>query len=102
MNAIACRKEFRYALSKIMNTDRKDIQKEFGIVVRDLRLQKNISQVKLAELGDFERTYISDLERGLKHPSLHTVIKIGIALDVEPSNIVSILMDRILLPKTKR
>lgn len=98
MNAVACRNRLSYILYKIMdivNMNKTVIQKEFGILVRNLRAERNMSQLKLAELGDFERTYISDLERGLKHPSLHTVIKIGVALDINPGDIVSVLFSKI-------
>jgi transcriptional regulator with XRE-family HTH domain len=38
--------------------------KEFGDRIKQLRLQKNISQEKLSFLTGFHRTYIGMIERG--------------------------------------
>ena len=55
----------------------------FGSNVRHLRLQKNISQEKLAELCGLHRTYISDIERFNRNVSLKNVQKISEVLGVE-------------------
>jgi transcriptional regulator with XRE-family HTH domain len=59
------------------------IQLLFGQTLRKYRLQKQLSQEKLAELANLDRTYISQIERGLKSPSIPTTIAIARALDVE-------------------
>ena len=41
--------------------------------LRELRLGKGWSQDKLAEYVDSDRTYISDIERGLRNPSIKMV-----------------------------
>ncbi|MFM9745126.1 helix-turn-helix domain-containing protein, partial [Streptomyces brasiliscabiei] len=38
---------------------------------------------KLDELSGLHQTYISDIERGVRNPSLKTIEKIAKALDVE-------------------
>ena len=58
------------------------IDKAFARVIRRLRLEKNLSQEKLAFEADLHRTYISQLERGLKSPSLQTVYKISKVLGI--------------------
>jgi len=60
----------------------------FGKVLRKLREAKKLSQEKLAELCDLDRTYISLLERGLRQPTISTLFKIADALDLPPSELV--------------
>lgn len=60
----------------------------FGKVLEELRLERNLSQAELAELGDFNRTYISDLERGLKQASLSTIIRLAKAFEMQPSDLL--------------
>jgi transcriptional regulator with XRE-family HTH domain len=54
----------------------------FGIQLRLLRLQHGISQEKLAEMSGLHRTYIGDLERGKRNPSLTTMYQLSKALGV--------------------
>ncbi len=61
----------------------------FGRVLREARLQKGISQDTLASLCDFDRTYPSLLERGLRSPTLAMVFRIAEALDITPSLLVT-------------
>jgi transcriptional regulator with XRE-family HTH domain len=61
----------------------------FGQAVRKLRLAKEISQEKLAELAEIHRTYIGDVERGTRNISLLNMSKIAAALDVPLSRLIS-------------
>jgi transcriptional regulator with XRE-family HTH domain len=63
-------------------------EQAFGTVLRRLRTEKGISQEKLAEISDLHRTYISQLERGLKSPSLSAIFKLALALGVSPHTVV--------------
>lgn len=60
-----------------------DICNLFGKNIRKYRLESKISQEKLAELTGLHRTYISDIERGLRSISLNNIEKLSIALNVE-------------------
>ena len=60
---------------------RSSIQSSFGKILRQHRQRKQLSQEKLAELANLDRTYISQIERGLKSPSIATVIALAKALD---------------------
>lgn len=62
--------------------------KIFGQVLRELRENENISQEKLAEYCDLDRTYISLLERGLRQPTITTLFKLSKALNIKPSRLV--------------
>ncbi len=62
-----------------------NIEEAFGAVVRRRRQQLGLSQEKLAELSTLHRTYISQIERGLKSPSLKAMAAIAKALTVKLS-----------------
>ncbi len=56
----------------------------FATNVKRYRLERNLSQEKLAELSGLHRTYISSIERELRNISIDNVENIASALDVEP------------------
>jgi transcriptional regulator with XRE-family HTH domain len=62
---------------------RESIQLAFGKVLRKYRMQQKLSQERLAELAGLDRTYISQIERGLKSPSLPTLLSLAKALDIK-------------------
>lgn len=57
-----------------------DIREKFGKRVRDIRLEMDLSQEELAHEADSNRTYISDVERGRRNPSIVVVERIAKAL----------------------
>ncbi len=79
---------------------RKMIVSIFGSVLRELREKSNLSQEKLAEFCDLDRTYISLLERGLRQPTITTLFKLSDALNIKPSELVE-LVDIKLTSKLK-
>jgi transcriptional regulator with XRE-family HTH domain len=70
----------------------------FGSVLREVRLQKGISQDTLASLCDFDRTYPSLLERGLRSPTLAMIFRISEALEINPSVLVEKTYDVLRQP----
>jgi transcriptional regulator with XRE-family HTH domain len=67
----------------------------FGDILKELRTARKISQEKLAEYCELDRTYISLLERGLRQPTLITLFKIAKALDITPSELIKKVEGRI-------
>jgi len=59
-----------------------DIKKQFGEHLRQLRKQQNLSQEELAHRAGLHFTYIGQIERGLRNPSLVNIHKIAKALKV--------------------
>lgn len=60
-----------------------DIRVLFGKAIREYRMKKGISQEDLAELCGLHRTYISEVERGVRNVSLINIEKICEALGVK-------------------
>lgn len=64
-----------------------DIAKIIGQRIRNYRMQKGLSQEKLAELAGCHPTYIGQLERGEKNATLESVEKIASAMDISLSEL---------------
>ncbi|WP_417900109.1 helix-turn-helix transcriptional regulator [Bacillus haimaensis] len=62
-----------------------EIEVAFGITLRELRTKKKLSQEKLALECKLDRTFISLLERGLRKPTINTLVIISKQLDIKPS-----------------
>ncbi len=58
------------------------ISVKFGKRVAELRKQQGISQEELAFRCGLHRTYIGSIERGEKCPTLNTIEKIAVGLEV--------------------
>ena len=61
---------------------------EFGKAVRSIRLDKGISQEKLAELSGIDRSYMGGVERGEHNIALINIKKISDSLEVSISSIM--------------
>jgi two-component system response regulator len=59
----------------------------FGKAVRKQRFELGISQEELADRASLHRTYISDVELGLRNPSLKSITKLARALKLSPSTL---------------
>jgi transcriptional regulator with XRE-family HTH domain len=60
----------------------------FGHVIRQLRTGKGITQEILSFESGLDRSYISQLECGLRLPSLVTIFQLAKALQVTPAYII--------------
>lgn len=60
----------------------------FGIVLRELRKQRELSQEMLAHESGLERNYISLLELGRNSASIKTLFKLSPVLDVPVSELM--------------
>jgi transcriptional regulator with XRE-family HTH domain len=52
---------------------RHNIAKRFGKRVWEIRKKRNLSQEKLAEKADLDRSFMSGVERGVENPTLYTI-----------------------------
>ena len=66
----------------------KQLHKNYGKVLRELRNKTGLSQEQLGLECDLDRTFISLLERGLRQPTLTTLFILSSKLNVSPSYLV--------------
>ena len=55
-----------------------------GSVIRKIRKSKGLSQEVLSGLAGLDRTHYSKIERGLRSPTIETLFRISLALDMSP------------------
>ena len=63
--------------------------KEFGARIKQLRLDKNISQEKLSFLTGFHRTYIGMIERGERNISLTNMAIVSRVFELNLSELLN-------------
>lgn len=61
-----------------------DVVQLLGVNVRHYRKLKDMTQERLALDAGMERSYVSDLERGMRNPSVRALGRLAEALGVEP------------------
>lgn len=66
-----------------------DIRARLGANVRRLRVEKGWSQEDYADRAGIHRTYVSDIERGRRNPSITIVEKLAKALKVTASSLIN-------------
>lgn len=72
---------------------REGLNRALGNVLRRERMARGLSQEELADRATLHRTYISQLERGLKSPSLAKLADLAAALRVPLPELVARVMD---------
>ena len=69
--------------------------KAVGDAIAFCRKRKKLSQEILSGLADIGRTHLSAIERGERKPTLETLYRISIALDIKMSDIVKEIENRL-------
>ena len=59
-----------------------------GERVTTLRKKKGLTQSKLAEKAEISNNYVSNIENSHSIPSLETLVKICVALDITPNDLL--------------
>lgn len=65
-----------------------DVRDRLASNLRRLRLQRELSQEAFADEAGLHRTYISDLERGARNPTIEVVDRIAKALGVSNGDLL--------------
>jgi transcriptional regulator with XRE-family HTH domain len=73
----------------------KQVSVAFGKVLRDQRTSSGLSQEALALESQVDRTFVSQMERGIRQPTLTTLCRLARTLNVAPSTLVA-RMERLL------
>ena len=66
-----------------------DIRKRLGANLKRLRAEHGWSQERFAFEAGVHRTYISDLERGARNPSILLLEKLAVPLGVPASDLIA-------------
>ena len=73
---------------KTLASSNADLLLSLGKVIRERRESVNLTQEQLAELTDFDRTYISLVERGKRNLSILNLQVIATALNQKVSDLL--------------
>ena len=65
-----------------------DIRKRLGSNLKRLRLEKGWSQEEFADRAGIHRTYVSDIERAARNPTISVVEKLAKPLRVSASTLL--------------
>lgn len=65
-----------------------DIRRKLGLNIKRLRKAKGLSQEDFAFEAEIHRTYVSDVERGSRNPTITVVEKFAKALGVTPGHLL--------------
>jgi len=68
---------------------RSGVERAFGQVIRTIREEQlHISQAELEKRTGLNRTFISDLERGIQGPGIRTLLRIAKGLETTPCSLI--------------
>ena len=67
-----------------------DVVAVLGTNVRRFRLEAGLSQEQLAFEADMKRSYVSDLERGVRNPTVQALGRLAAALKIEPCRLLAV------------
>jgi transcriptional regulator with XRE-family HTH domain len=66
-----------------------DVGRRVGANIKRLRQAQGLSQEELGDRAGMHRTFISQIERAVKNPTIQTLDKIAIALKVSLTDLVA-------------
>jgi transcriptional regulator with XRE-family HTH domain len=78
------------------------INEQLPAVIESLRKQNKLSQQALADVTGLSRTYVSDIERGLRNVSVGTLARIGAALGVQASQLLRMAESAAVAPQQEK
>ena len=67
-----------------------DLPQILGRNVREARKRLGMSQEQLALEADMKRSYVSDMERGTRNPSVKAIERLAVALNVHPHELLTV------------
>jgi len=64
------------------------IERHIGPVIRRIRIERGLTQVRLSERAGIVQSHISALESSNKPPTLNTLERVCLAMDVKVSQVI--------------
>jgi transcriptional regulator with XRE-family HTH domain len=77
----------------------KTAERLFGEEVKKVRALRGLTQEDLAREADIHPTYVSQLERGLKSPTLHIILSLARALETSAVDLLGEVEKRASKPR---
>ena len=71
-----------------MARDFEQVRQVLAFNIRTLRAAMQLSQEQLALDADVDRTYVSQIERGIGNPSLLVLCKLGLVLNTDVDDLL--------------
>ncbi len=81
-----------------MEIEEEYIKRIFGLKLKQIRLEKNLSLFGLAKLTGLSKSYLNEIEKGKKYPKRDKIILLSTILDVPYDHMVSLKLDKNLAP----
>ena len=76
-------------------TPKLTVEVAFGLVLREYRTSRGMTQLDLESESGVDRSFISQLENGRKQACLKTIIQIAYKLDISPGTLVDEVLQRL-------
>ena len=80
--------------SSLTNMKEKSLKAVFGIVLKEMREERNLTQPQLSELSGVDTGYIGTLETGKKMPMLPMILRLSKGLGILPGELVNRIAQR--------
>lgn len=81
--------ETRKPAETMLRRDVKQMRETLAERLYQLRIEQEWSQAKLADLAGVDRKTINRIENGHFSPALDTLVRLSVALDVEPADLLA-------------
>lgn len=70
----------------------------FGLKLKQIRTEKNLSLFGLAKITGLSKSYLNEIEKGKKYPKRDKIVTLAEALETSYDNLVSLKLDKNLAP----
>jgi len=71
-----------------------ETKQKFGLVIKELRIQKGVSQERLALDANIDRTYIGHIEKGVRNVSIEIIKKLATYFQMPISELFRIIEEK--------
>jgi len=87
-------------MSAVTPSERRRVGLAFGAALRAARKHKGMTQEQLADAAGVDRTFPTLLERGLRTPTLGTILRLADALHVPAERLIEDTRSQMSRPNT--
>ncbi|MFA5299171.1 MAG: helix-turn-helix domain-containing protein, partial [Lutibacter sp.] len=81
-----------------MNIEEEYIRLIFGLKLKQIRTEKNLSLFGLSKLTNISKSYLNEIEKGKKYPKTDKIALLSQVLEIPYDNMVSLKLDKNLAP----